>query len=306
MKHILHRAKHTIHNSLTEEVIKVANIIALLAIVYFLTQNIFLALILSAISAVVLIGWNGKIFFILGLLFIVFCPFLLAFDKKYIAEKMAVYAYYMLALGVILQVVAYIREGVQGGREHKKQQAQTQTHESILKRKFFLWTSMIVTTTLVISGVFFYLFYSKLQSELTENKNEFMKLVQKNEEQVKEIISVKPTPSESPKVMEVPADQVGTWESVKIFVINTTEQQSLEHVVAEQFKKLGCLNVFTSTVTSTPIDVTTIQYCSECYNVAQELSSGLLVNKNLMLKEDPKLQNQITVQLGKDQIPVKN
>lgn len=308
MKQILHRAKHTIHTSLTEEVLKVAVVLALVASVYLFSQNIFLALVLGAIMTVLIIGWDGKIFFILGLLFLLFCPFLLASDKKYIAEKMAVNAYYMLAIGVMLQIVHHIRESIRLGHEHRKQHVAVHGHEFWTKKKLILWTVVVIFFTFLISAGIFFAFYQKLEGQLTENKKEFIDIVEKNEKQVKEILTMKAVEPvvEEPKVVELKKESIGDWESVKVFIINKTEQKGLENLVANSFKQLGCVNVYASQATSTPVfATTTVDYCPECFMVAEELSASLPVTNNVLLHQESNLANQITVQLGTDQISVK-
>jgi len=60
-----------------------------------------------------LMKWDSRVFVFFGLIFLVTCPFLLMFEKEFVAEDMAVYAYYCLFLGVSLQLVEYWRENRQ-------------------------------------------------------------------------------------------------------------------------------------------------------------------------------------------------
>ncbi|MCK5320533.1 hypothetical protein KAJ61_04040 [Candidatus Parcubacteria bacterium] len=51
--------------------------------------------------------WENRVIIALALLCLIICPFLLAGGKQEIAEIMAVYAYYFLAMGVILQIIEF-------------------------------------------------------------------------------------------------------------------------------------------------------------------------------------------------------
>lgn len=300
---------NTIHTDLKEHIVKVAIVLGILATVYLISENIFVSFIVAAVCAVMLLHWDSRIFFVFGLIFLVFCPFLLAFEKKTVAEEMAVYAYYMLALGVIMQIVHHVREHLEEGRERKKQKAFLAHREYWTKRKLALWSIVVAGFTFAISAACFYVFYGKIKDQLSENKAQFMEFVQKTEKEIKEIPKEVSrddlvTSSDTPKVVEV-INEPGDWETVKVFVINTTPEKGLENKVADEFKKLGSLNVFVSHVTSTPAEVTTIDYCSDCFNVAQELAVGLPLSKGLIITQQEGLDNQITVQLGTDQLSVK-
>jgi hypothetical protein len=49
-------------------------------------------------------GWESRIIAGLALLFLLSCPFLLAYKESDLAEQMAVYAYYFLVMTVTLQI----------------------------------------------------------------------------------------------------------------------------------------------------------------------------------------------------------
>ncbi|MCK5510891.1 hypothetical protein KAI65_05125 [Candidatus Parcubacteria bacterium] len=53
--------------------------------------------------------WENRIIIGLALLCLLACPFLLAGGKQEIAEAIAVYAYYFLAMGVVLQIIEFKR-----------------------------------------------------------------------------------------------------------------------------------------------------------------------------------------------------
>lgn len=51
-----------------------------------------------------IIKWDGRISIGLGLLSLLFCPFLLILEKQTLAEQMAIFAYGFLVCGVIVQI----------------------------------------------------------------------------------------------------------------------------------------------------------------------------------------------------------
>ena len=55
-------------------------------------------------------GWENRIIASLALISLASCPFLLIAKKEYLAEKMAIYAYYFLVMTVILQIIEYKHE----------------------------------------------------------------------------------------------------------------------------------------------------------------------------------------------------
>jgi len=57
-----------------------------------------------------IMNWDSRVFIVFGLLFLISCPLYLLQRKELMAEEMAVYAYYSLFLGVMLQIIEYWRE----------------------------------------------------------------------------------------------------------------------------------------------------------------------------------------------------
>ena len=51
--------------------------------------------------------WENRVIIGLGLLSLIACPFLLAGGKQEMAEMIAVFAYYFLAMGVALQIIEF-------------------------------------------------------------------------------------------------------------------------------------------------------------------------------------------------------
>ena len=79
-------------------------------LVFYYLWGAVAALFLSAFVLFILYQWDSRIFIGFGLLFLISCPFYLLQRKELLAEEMAVYAYYFLFLGVMLQLIEYMRE----------------------------------------------------------------------------------------------------------------------------------------------------------------------------------------------------
>ena len=293
MKSFFSRISNTIHNDLKENILKVAIILALLATVYILFENIFAAFVVAAFASVVLLRWDGRIFFALGLLFLLFCPFLLAFNQKSGAEDMAIYAYYMLVFGVVMQIVQHTRESFSS---RKTIQKEIHSVENFLnKKKIWVISLTIMFCTVLFSSFAFYFFYSKIKEEFNNEKLSFQNLL----EQTKPKLNEKKTES----VLEAPIKKqiVSDWETVHISFENNTGNEFQTKIFLEQFKNLGVLNVQVSSSSKQIDDFTFIEYCQGCNNVARELLSVLKNLENITLLEVPELENQIILHLGKDQ-----
>lgn len=294
----------TIHSDFKENIIKIAIVLALLATVYIFTENIFVAFIVAAIATVLLLGWDGRLFFGFGLLFLLFCPFLLGSGKKLIAEDMAVYAYYMLALGVLMQVIEHGRESLAHRKELKKKRIMTQGFWS--KKNLLLFSLAFAFLSVVIATSSFYFFYSQMKQELISNKKIMSDLLsqktstleeKKEEKKIEAPIEI---PASEPRIEVAPAIG-GDWETVQVTFYNDTVHKEMTKDIFDKLKKLGVLNVSSVTSTASSNKNTLIQYCSSCANVAHEILSVLKNSNNLAFIETPELINEIVLHLGSDQ-----
>lgn len=86
----------------------------ILGIIFYIIFNsiwgFIAALFLGTFLLFAMYQWDSRVFIGFGLLFLLATPFYLLQRKELMAEEMAVYAYYFLFLGVILQLIEYIRE----------------------------------------------------------------------------------------------------------------------------------------------------------------------------------------------------
>src|SRR3989339_1606392 len=86
-------------------------LIAIIAFVVFdLLWGYISAIFLGTFVLFILLKWDSRVFIAGGLLFLISCPLYLLQRKELMAEEMAVYAYYSLFLGVMLQIIEYWRE----------------------------------------------------------------------------------------------------------------------------------------------------------------------------------------------------
>ena len=56
-----------------------------------------------------LFHWDSRILIAFALLFLISCPFYLILGKKFQAEQMAIYAYYLLFIGTVLSLIECLR-----------------------------------------------------------------------------------------------------------------------------------------------------------------------------------------------------
>jgi len=66
------------------------------------------------ILSVYLYEFEGRVSLIGGLAFLTICPFLLIFNKKLVAEKVVLWAYIFLAVGIVRLFVEYKKRGEKG------------------------------------------------------------------------------------------------------------------------------------------------------------------------------------------------
>jgi hypothetical protein len=175
-----------INNDFKEHLVKIGIAISILVTVYLLSENIFLSFIISLVTAVFLLGWDSRIFIGIGLVFLLFCPFLLVFENRVLAEEMAVYAYYMFALGVFFQIIQYFK-GSNFFKNKVKKTNNSETMESWSEKKVF---SFVLGASLLILVVFvgcLSFFYFRIEKKFTENEklmNDIMTTLSENEKRV--------------------------------------------------------------------------------------------------------------------------
>lgn len=287
-----------------EHILKAAIAVSILATVYLLSENIFLSFIIASPIAILLLNWDSRVFIGVGLIFLISCPVLLAFEKKVLAEEMAVYAYYMLALGVALQIVQYFKDSIFSENKTEKinnpGQIEFWSKKKILS--FALGTALLV---LIVFGGCFSFFYLKMEERFSENEKLMASIITTHPENDKRTAEKTAENQQEPTNEDFKTKNIDL-ENVKVLVENTTDQEGLEVKVADELKKLGYLNIYTTKTNGAPYQSTLVQYCTNCFNVARELVSILQASTELLIIEKPDLVDEIIIKLGKDQIVIAN
>jgi len=99
-----------VNNSLKEDISKTLVMLLILIILFLFFDSSLAAILFASALAVLIFRWESRIFFGLALIFLIFCPVFLIADSESHAENMAIYAYYLLVVGVVVQIIEYIRE----------------------------------------------------------------------------------------------------------------------------------------------------------------------------------------------------
>jgi len=290
-----------INNDFKEHSIKSAIAILVLAVSYLLFEDIFLSFILGISTAVVLLGWDSRFFIGSALIFLVSCPILLTIEKEETAEQMAVCAYYMLVLGVILQIIEYFKESFLETKEKRK----IELVDFWGKRKviaFVLTTTMIIL--IVFAGCFWFL-HSKINSGFIKNEEAVRDLIascpKDDDNTIKESVVNQKRLSDKVIVIE----QVD-WESVKVLIGNSSGQEGLGEAIAEKFAGLGLSNAYIGENEQALRENTLIEHCENCSDIARELIAALRNPDKMIIRENPSLTDEIRIGLGTDQAIIKN
>jgi len=284
-----------LNTNFKENIIKTAIVFVILATVYLLSGNIFLSFIIGVALGILLLGWDSRVFIGFGLVFLIACPFLLAFEKKTTAEQMAVYAYYMLALGVIMQILIYFKDTVFSEKKAVNANCPKPVELWSKKKKLIYLTGTVFLVFSLFAGFFSFLYF-KIENKLNENNKLISSLMDTRVQ-------------DNPQVEGVSTEKlpgINDPKNVKISVENTTGEEGLEVKVANEYKKLNYLNVSSSKTDTALSQGTYIQYCTICSVYVSELSSVLLNQSELLIIENPDLVDEIIIKLGTDQVTIEN
>lgn len=116
MKHFLNQTKDYLISTkqvLISTIQKQPKKVLIVIVVFFILQTIFSiegALFLSIFLLFFLLKWNFQVFFIWGVMVLMFCPFLLIFKQEVFAEQAAIYAYYFLFMGTVLHIISLFKK----------------------------------------------------------------------------------------------------------------------------------------------------------------------------------------------------
>ncbi|MCX6781630.1 MAG: LytR C-terminal domain-containing protein [Candidatus Magasanikbacteria bacterium] len=298
------RIINIICNDFKEHIVKTGIAITILITVYLLSGNIFLSFIIGLAIAILLLGWDSRVFVGLGLIFLITCPFLLAYEKKSLAEEMAVYAYYMLALGVVLQIVQHFKDSI-FSKDKTEIVTITKPMELWDRKKIIRFSIGAVFLVLFVFVGCLSFFYLKMEKRIRVNDKLISDLVDSRLEGAnlaKEKIGTDQLLSTDSSYQNIETN----WDSAKVIVQYTTDQVSLAGILAEKFRKIGTPNVDIRQIDSVPSQFTSLQYCSTCANIVMELLAALPNSSGLDNREDRSLTDEIIITLGEDQILITN
>ena len=90
--------------------IRILIFIICLAIFYFILRDFTLSYIISLFLAVIFIRLDSRVFIVLALLFLILCPILLSMKKDALTETIAVNAFFMLVIGVAIEILELVWE----------------------------------------------------------------------------------------------------------------------------------------------------------------------------------------------------
>ena len=293
-----------INDDFKEHIVKTGIIFVALATAYLLFQNIFLAFIIASAIAVFLLGWDSRFFIGFGLIFLIACPFLLAFEKKVLAEEMAVYAYYMLALGVVLQIVEYGREAVLAPKK-KRGRTKAAGSKAWSRKKILILSFSAAGILIIIQSGCFYRLEKRMENKINANEKIISDLIDSRLAEV-EITKAESTVAQPELTDEVFANPEISRENIKVLIKNASASAVLGEIMAEKFKELGIVNIYINNIASSSNSSTSVQYCSGCADIVTELLAALPNPGVIACEENPSLMAEIRIELGNDQIIISN
>jgi hypothetical protein len=297
-----------IDSDFREHIVKTGIAVSVLATAYLLSENIFLSFIIASAAAVLLLGWDSRFFIGAALVFLIACPFWLAFEKKSIAEELAVYAYYMLALGVFLQIIQYFKDSFfseNRSKKRKKRHSKRGPAEILSKKRILIFSLGAAFLVLAVFAGCFSLLYLKMEEKFNQNEKLMADTFAAISEEKKQAAEKEAKNPPEPAGDDLKAGNA-SWESVRVLIENTTGQEGLEERVAERVRESGGRNVYTGKAVDSQNQETSIQYCASCLNVATEILGGLQNPEKIVFEKNSILTEEIRIALGADQILVAN
>ncbi|MCX6759620.1 MAG: LytR C-terminal domain-containing protein [Candidatus Nealsonbacteria bacterium] len=172
-------------------------------------------------------------------------------------------------------------------------------------KKILSFTLGTVLLALILFAGCFSFLYLKIGEKFSENEKLMASIITTHSENEKQTAEKTAENQQEPTGEDFKTKNID-WENVKVLVENTTDQEGLEVKIADKFKKLGCLNIYTTKISGVPYQDTLVQYCAGCSDIALELLSVLHDSEGLLIKEESGLSDEIRIKLGTDQIIIAN
>lgn len=156
-----------IWSDLRQQPFKTIVVMAIITIPFVLLNNKLNALLLASIIPIIAYNWDVRAYFVIALIFLASLPIFLILKQEYWAEQMAIYVYYLLCLGVIAQIVEYVRES--------RQQDKSVRLELNKWVKLNISGLTLIGVIILFSLGFYYLNY-KFTKQLTAQQDLLMRL----------------------------------------------------------------------------------------------------------------------------------
>ncbi|MBU1132440.1 LytR C-terminal domain-containing protein [Patescibacteria group bacterium] len=289
-----------INNDIRENVLKSGIALACFVISYFIWFNVLLSFVVASAVAIIILRWDSRIYIAIGLVFLIACPILLAFGQDAIAEKTAIYAYYMMALGIFLQLVHYVRGLLFTSKEHPQ-------FTSIYEReKKIIYVSIAVISIMAIlfSGSFAFL-YKKMKGELDNNIEQVDYILGNKMNENKQIMR-QLSENQQKLADEVYAAKEVNELSAKILIENASGDEELAAQLQNSIQEMGYANVYVKQNGKLISDFTLIEHCVSCAGIVEELKNVMYDTLELTARENKNFTNEIVITLGADQVIIGN
>ncbi len=278
-----------INKNIQEDITKTVIILLLFAVFFFFFKSSLAALLLGSAFAVVFFRWDSRVFFGIALAFLVSCPIYLLLKDESTAENMAVYAYYLLAIGVIVQIIEHAREQKEIDSDKKNSALVNQS-------------TVILLLLVIIIG--FYYFNDKFSKQLTEQNSlidriggykvkEEDKEMTKMKEQIQEMLNLLATATDD----KVTYLQTPTSSQGSIQILNGTDVKGLAGLLKDILTKKGYSVVDIGTEPNTYTE-TVIKFEPNFKDQAEALQKELENIYKVKLEETSGLEHDILIIIG--------
>lgn len=286
-----------INNSFKEDLTKTVICLLLFLVFFLFFKNSLTALLLGSTLAVVFFRWDSRIFFGVALLFLVSCPIFLFLKDETWAEQMAIYAYYLLVVGVIIQIIDYAKE---------------QSEVEGIKKTASLVSQSTLILLLIVMAVGFFYFNNKFTTQLATQDDlinriggfkvkEEDKEITKMKQQMQEVLDLLSTAANEKvsNIGAVPVLQIPASNSITVDILNGTFVKGAAAALKEQLLAKG---YFVSSIGNEPKNYveTVIKFNPGFGEQALILQQELQNKYTVKIEEVSNLKNNILIIIGQE------
>jgi hypothetical protein len=266
---------------------------AVLATAYIVSGNIFFSLIAGIGLAIIIFDWDSRVFIGFGMFFLLSCPFFLMFMKKTVAEEMAIYAYYLLIAGIIIQIIQSRRLFFAQSKRTSKLPPWLQ------RRKNIVVAASMMLLAVAFSGMGFFWLYRNINGKIAASNKIISQLAN---QRTGEILGVRESVAESTVFPEDNQNSSSSFSGIKILLNNKSGNNSLPEKILQNLSLLGATDIYFGVSAASTSQETTIRYCSECLLAVNELLMAMPDSRNIFSRKDDRLSGEIMVDLGTNQV----